>query len=173
MQLVLAVGQRHFDWPAELVDARSRGLLARHQGVEFFDVRRREAPLLGDKVEQKVDRLGLIGDDAGHDLRRLVCCVVRNQRCVDALLDQQLGDTRVEGVDAFDEAGLDCPFPLEPFVEVVDLIGGQFGLDVVPDSGKRQQLGPVKAEICLGEVGDRRPSVRYLSLCHLSSSSDR
>ena len=162
----LPVPQLDLALPAEHVDPGRDELLAGHELVELPNQGCGEGALAGDGIEEPVDGFGVVLDHAGDEFRRVVGCVARDQRGVDALLDQQLRGAPIECVETLDDPGLDGPLTLETLVEVVHLHGVEFAANALPHPRQWRQFLAGRGAVGLRQVDDRLPAVADLCFIH-------
>ena len=85
--------------------------------MQFLDVACGQGPLSLDEVKDTCDGRFMIGNDC-HNLVRIHIVPVRNQRRPNPVFDEQLSDPAIQGVEAFDQSGLDGPLALQPLLEL-------------------------------------------------------
>ena len=102
--------------------------------MQLFHKRSGQWALLSNGIKEPVHGRGVIPDHPGDQFRGLVRCIVGDERCIDSLLDQQLGGAMVECVDALDDPRFDSPLPFQAFVEAVYLDTVQLLVHIFPSA---------------------------------------
>src|SRR6266496_1861121 len=87
-------------------------LMTGYQSLQFLNVAGGESALTFHEIKQTLYSFLLVVDYRGYEIRILVGGTTGNEGSVDALFDQDLGDSTIKRVDAFNDAGLYCPLSL-------------------------------------------------------------
>ena len=132
--------------------------MGQKHSVEFLHVTRRQLALPLYEVEKPVHRGSVILNHVEDEPRIPVCGRRGNELLAQSVLDQDFGDPLAEGVDAFDQTGLNRPFTFEAFVEFPDCpMGDQFRTILVPIPGELAEFGVRKALPIVRQILDGSP----------------